>query len=98
MGQLSDAKIRQTKAAAKPRKLAEGDGLYLLAAPAGTKSWRFRFKRAGREQVIVVGRYPEAGLAETRRRRDIAVAAMRDGRAPPAARTAGGPATSGLCR
>jgi len=85
MGRLSDAKIRQTKVAGKPQKLSDGSGLYLLITPAGAKSWRFRFARGGREQVITLGHYPDVGLAESRRRRDTALAAVREGQDPTAA-------------
>ncbi|MEK2601956.1 Arm DNA-binding domain-containing protein [Burkholderia arboris] len=37
---LTDIKIRQAKAGNKPTKLTDGNGLYLLVKPSGSKLWR----------------------------------------------------------
>jgi hypothetical protein len=36
-----DLKFRKAKAADKPYKLADRDGLYLFVTPSEAKSWRF---------------------------------------------------------
>lgn len=36
---LSDAKIRTAKPDAKPYKLSDGGGLFLLIQPSGSKLW-----------------------------------------------------------
>jgi hypothetical protein len=41
---LSDVAIRKTKPAAKPVKLFDERGLYLLLTPAGGKLWRLAVK------------------------------------------------------
>jgi integrase len=41
---LSDATIRSAKAREKPFKLYDGDGLYVLVAPNGSKLWRMKYR------------------------------------------------------
>ncbi|WP_245637196.1 Arm DNA-binding domain-containing protein [Burkholderia singularis] len=36
--------MRQAKAGNKPTKLTDGNGLYLLVKPAGSKLWRYRYR------------------------------------------------------
>lgn len=63
---LSDAKVRNAKPAAKPVKLADGGGLFLLVQPNGSKLWRYKFRLAGREGLLSIGAYPDIGLARAR--------------------------------
>ena len=49
---------------------------------AGGRSWRFRYVRAGRDSVVVFGHYPAVTLAQARQRRDVALAAVREGADP----------------
>jgi hypothetical protein len=37
---LADVAVRNAKAAEKPRKMADGQGLYLLLTTTGVRSWR----------------------------------------------------------
>lgn len=57
--------------AAKPRgkgyKLADGAGLYLFITPAGGKSWRANYQRAGKQATRTYGRWPEMSLADARK-------------------------------
>ena len=56
--------------AAKPRdkayKLADRDGLYLFVSPAGGKSWRANYSKAGKQKTRTYGRMPDMGLADAR--------------------------------
>ncbi|KAF7600360.1 MAG: integrase [Candidatus Dactylopiibacterium carminicum] len=63
---LTDAKIRTTKPADKPQKLADGGGLYLEVRPTGAKLWRYRYRIAGKENVFAIGDYPNIGLSDAR--------------------------------
>jgi integrase len=54
----------------KPKKLADGQGLYLLVTPKGGKWWRFKYRFAGKEKLLSLGVYPEVGLQEARQLRD----------------------------
>ncbi len=67
---LTDTTIRNAKAAAKPRRLADGGGLTLSIRPNGTKAWRLRYRFGGKEQQLSLGVYPAVSLQEARRRRD----------------------------
>lgn len=53
-------------AAAKPRekayKLADGQGMYLEVLPSGAKSWRMKYRFAGKEKRLVFGLYPTVSL------------------------------------
>ncbi|MGD8617300.1 MAG: tyrosine-type recombinase/integrase [Gammaproteobacteria bacterium] len=62
---LTDAKIRNTKPAAKPIKLTDGGGLYLEVRVTGKKLWRYRYRIAGKENVFAVGEYSTAPNGET---------------------------------
>ncbi|MEX2481511.1 MAG: Arm DNA-binding domain-containing protein [Gammaproteobacteria bacterium] len=58
--------IKNAKAADKPRKLYDRDGLYLFVTTAGGKLWRGKYRVSGREKTLSLGPYPKAGLAEAR--------------------------------
>lgn len=57
--------------AAKPQeksyKLADSAGLYLFVSPAGGKSWRANYQRAGKQATRTYGRYPGVSLADARK-------------------------------
>jgi integrase len=63
---LSDAKVRNSKAADKPVKLTDGGGLHLLVQPNGSKLWRYKFRVHGREGLLSIGAYPDVSLAAAR--------------------------------
>lgn len=67
---LSDAKIRALKPRDKAYKVADERGLVLLVTPAGSKLWRFRWRRDGKEQMLSLGAYPDVPLSAARERRD----------------------------
>ena len=66
---LSDAKVRNAKPRAKAYKIADGEGLFLLITPSGSKYWRLKYFFAGKEKLLAFGVYPEVSLAEARERR-----------------------------
>lgn len=76
---LSDAAIRRLTPSDKPRKVFDGQGLYLEVTPAGGKLWRLKYRYAGREKRLALGMYPNVGLASARRRRDEARKLLADG-------------------
>lgn len=63
---LSDTTIRNAKPADKPRKLADGGGLYIEVAPSGGKWWRFKYRFEGKEKRLSLGVYPDVGLKDAR--------------------------------
>ena len=63
---LTDTAIRGVKAADKPQKLFDGNGLFLFVAPSGVKSWRVKYRFQGREKLLTLGTYPQLSLKEAR--------------------------------
>ena len=66
---LSDAKVRNAKPRTKPYKIADGEGLFLLIMPSGSKYWRLKYFFAGKEKLLALGVYPDVSLADARERR-----------------------------
>lgn len=85
---LTDTAARNAKPRAKPYKLTDGAGLYLEVMPTGARYWRMRYRHGGRDSRVAFGVYPEVTLAEARRRRDEARAALREGQDPAALKRA----------
>ncbi|HEX4152115.1 MAG TPA: Arm DNA-binding domain-containing protein, partial [Steroidobacteraceae bacterium] len=65
---LTDREIRTAKPAAKPYRLADGDGLYLRVSTTGAKSWEYRYRHAGKQQTASLGKLDSTPLAEARKR------------------------------
>jgi integrase len=81
---LTDAACRNAKCpAGKAReRLADSGGLYLEAAPSGSRRWFWKYRFDGREKRLALGSYPEVSLAQARGARDAARATLRDGSDP----------------
>jgi hypothetical protein len=74
---LTDDTICALPTSAKPQRLSDEKGLYLLMTPGGARLWRFRYRfpprsSGNKENLISLGRYPEVSLAQARERRDAA--------------------------
>ena len=67
---LTDMQIRKAKQRDKPYKMHDSLGLFVLVNPNGSKLWRQKYKRHGKEKVISHGAYPAVSLSEARRKRD----------------------------
>jgi len=70
----------------RPYKLADGDGLYLLVQPNGKKLWRFRYRFAGKENMLAFGAFPATPLAAARTKREQARKLLEVGTDPSAQR------------
>ncbi|EOY3655699.1 tyrosine-type recombinase/integrase [Enterobacter hormaechei] len=79
---LNDMQIRRAKPEDKPYTLGDGQGLSLLIEPNGSKSWRFRYRFAGKPKMISLGVYPTITLADARSRRDDARKIVAEGKNP----------------
>jgi integrase len=66
---LSDSAARNAKPRAKAYKVSDGDGLFLLVMPSGSKYWRLKYFFGAKEKLLAVGVYPEISLSEARERR-----------------------------
>ncbi|MGC5924775.1 integrase arm-type DNA-binding domain-containing protein [Enterobacter hormaechei] len=69
---LTDTKVRAAKPEAKEYTLVDGDGMFLLVHPNGSKYWRFRFRFGGKQHLMAFGVYPETSLADARQKREEA--------------------------
>lgn len=85
---LTDTAIRNAKPKAKPYKLTDEKGLFLLVQPSGGKLWRFKFRVDGRNQAgqpkrvekkLAFGAYPDISLRDARRLCDEARAHLAAG-------------------
>ena len=66
---LSNFAVTKAKPKERPYKLSDGAGLHLLVETNGSKLWRFRYRFAGRENMLTFGPYPIVSLASARDKR-----------------------------
>lgn len=85
---LTDTAIKKAKPGAKPSKLSDGKGLYLLVSPAGSKLWRWKYRVLGKEKVLALGAYPAVSLAQAREGQDTARKMLASGNDPMVVRKA----------
>lgn len=87
---LTDRQCREAKATGKAYKMSDAHSLYLHVSATGYRSWRWKFRFAGKEKLLVIGPYPEISLKQARIAREEAAATLRAGSDP----TAPAPQTS----
>lgn len=63
---LTVKQIEAAKPKEKPYRLLDANGLYLYVPASGKKVWQLRYKLAGKEKVMTVGKYPFVSLQEAR--------------------------------
>jgi integrase len=85
---LNDTLIRNAKPTAKPFKIFDGNGLYLLVNPNGSRWWKLKYRFAGVEKLHSLGVYPDVSLKLARQRREEARAKLVQGIDPSAVRKA----------
>ena len=68
----------------KIKKLADGDGLYLMLTSNAKRAWRFKFRFAGKENSLSFGPYPDVPIEVARERAGEARATLRRGENPAA--------------
>jgi integrase len=71
-----------------PGYIHDGSGLYLQVAPAGSKSWIFRFSLGGKRREMGLGPYPGVSLAAARKSAAESRSLVKAGQDPIAARDA----------
>lgn len=79
---LTDTAIKKAKLEAKPYKMADGGGLFLLVQANGSKYWRLKYRYAGKEKLLALGVYPDVSLKDARARRDDARKLLANGSDP----------------
>ncbi len=79
---LKELEVRYATKRAKDYKLTDGEGLYLLVRPNGSKLWRMKYRFGGKEKLLSFGAYPGVSLAEARLRRAKAKVVLGEGGDP----------------
>ncbi len=85
---LSDIAVRNAKPRAKPYKLADEKGLFLLVNPNGGKWWRYKYRFFKKEKLLALGTFPEVSLKEARNKHAEARQRLAEGKDPGAHRKA----------
>ncbi len=85
---LTDKHLKSLKPKAKLYRIADARGLCIEVRPVGSKLWRFRYRYAGKQNMLGFGPYPDVKLAEARQRRDEVRKTLREGKDPSAERRA----------
>ena len=76
---LKELEVRYATKRAKDYKLTDGDGLYLLVRPNGSKLWRIKYRYGGKGKLLSFGAYPRGSLATSALRRAHAKMVRRSG-------------------
>lgn len=76
---LTVKQIEAAKPKDKPYRLLDANGLYLYVPVSGKKVWQLRYKLAGKEKVLTVGKYPLMPLQEAREKAFEARKGISDG-------------------
>lgn len=59
---LNDVAARKAKPEAKPYKMADGGGLFLLVQPNGSKYWRLAYRYFGKQKTDTAGAPESAAI------------------------------------
>lgn len=76
---LTDPEVRQAIAGDKPRKLTDGDGMYLLVDTHGGKYWRMDYRFSDKRKTLSLGPYPDVTIKNARKSREDAREHLRNG-------------------
>lgn len=79
---LSETTVRQAKPKDRDYKLSDAEGLYLFVTKTGHRSWRLKYRFAGKERRLILGGYPTVSLKEARERKTEARKLLDQGRDP----------------
>jgi integrase len=69
---LTNAAVKAARPRAAAYKLADERGLHLFVAPNGRRSFRWRFRWEGKEQLLTIGEWPAVSLDQARDRAELA--------------------------
>lgn len=83
---LTEATLRALRPRSRVYRKADSAGLCVEVHPSGARYWRFRYRFAGRANMISLGVYPEVSLAQARRLRDAERSKLRNDTNPSAER------------
>ncbi|HEH9770873.1 TPA: tyrosine-type recombinase/integrase [Pasteurella multocida] len=70
--QLNNTAVEKAKAKDKPYTLTDGNGLFLLIMPSGSKTWQFNYYRpiTKKRAKFSLGTYPNLTIAQARAKRE----------------------------
>lgn len=71
-GRLTDLQLRNLVTRDRQYKVSDGNSLYVLVSPSGSRAWRWKYLFGGRQKELALGLYPQVTLAEARAARDLA--------------------------
>ena len=69
---LTDTFLRNLKPAERPKKYADGGGLFIYVSTTGSKLWRMAYRFNLKSKLLSFGEYPIVSLKEAREQRDEA--------------------------
>src|SRR5712664_2522895 len=67
----------------RPRKSADGDGLYLTVGGATSKNWTYRYWKQGKQRWLGLGSFKDVSLKDARLARDAARLRVKGDRTTP---------------
>ena len=70
INKLSDTFIRKLAASPTLKKYGDGDKLWIVVNPSGSKIWRVFWKDDGKQKQFTIGPYPAISLKAARQERD----------------------------
>ncbi len=73
---LTEIQAKKSNPREQAYKLADGEGLFLLVQPNGSKLWRMKYRIGGKEKLLSFGAYPAHRLAVARDKRSAAEALL----------------------
>lgn len=79
---LTELAIKNARPRDKDYKLADAEGLHLYVTKTGHRSWRLKYRFAGKERRLILGAWPELSLRAARDRKAEARKLLREGRDP----------------
>ena len=79
MNKLTENLVREAAIRSKQYKIYDGDGMFLLVHPNGSKYWRFDFRFDGKQKSSSLGVWPEVSLDQARIIRNSAKIKIREG-------------------
>lgn len=86
---LDERVIQGLKAADKPKKYADGGGLFLFIPVSGKKLWRMAYRFERKAKLLTFGEYPQVSLLAARQKRDEVKALVKAGIDPAKHKKAG---------
>jgi len=79
---LNDSRIKALKTKPTRYLVTDGAGLSLDIMPSGVMTWFYRYRLNGRQEKLILGRYPDLSLKEARKLRDGHAGDVAKGKSP----------------